>query len=180
VTTVAFEPIGEVSRREAVVNLFEEIPHDTVVTYDEIGTALDVSDRAIIQTAVGAAKREIERRYSKALIAVPNSGYRVVRPAEQLTLARSHQQRSAKQLKLSKSKLDHVDLSQLTPAENAMFVLAREAIAHVMDYMRKNDIRAARLEQTVETVKQESVKTTEEIAELNRRLADLENRLHPK
>lgn len=169
-----FTPIGDQSRRVLVLERLAAAPVDSVVTYEELSEVLGDVDRRTVQGAVNAAKFNLEKAYSKAVVAVSNTGYRIVRASEHLTLAKHHQKKSLKQLRRSRSKVDHVDYNQLTEGEKAAISLAATSIALQMDYMRRNDIRSTRIEASVAAVQKESERSAEELAELRNRLARLE------
>lgn len=171
-----FQPIGDKSRRAILVDLVADIPEDTILSYADIASALDVDEdnRELCQGVVNAAKRGIEATHSKALVAVPNVGYRVVKASEHLGLAQHHQKRGRRQLVRAKSKVAHVDMSKLTKGERAAVGLAVTSLGLQMDYMRRNDLRASRLEDAVAVVAQTTERSEQEIAELRERLSRLE------
>lgn len=168
-----FQPLGEVSRRQMVVDLLGDQPEGTLVTYEQLEQLLDV-DRQTCQGAVNQAKLALEREHSKAVVSVRGVGYRIVHASEHLAVARVHQGKARKQLVKSRSKVDYVDLSKLTEGERAAVVLAGTAIGLQLDYMKRNDIRSTRIEAAVELVKDTAQRSEEEIAELKARLARLE------
>lgn len=171
-----FEALGDKSRRALLVDLVADIDEDVVIPYEDIAAAIEVDedDRATCQGAVNAAKRSIEKTHSKALVAVPNVGYRVVRASEHLGLAQSHQSRGRRQLTRAKSKVVHVDMSKLTEGERAAVSLAATSLGLQMDYMRRNDLRSSRLEAAVTTVMETTERSEQEISELRERLSRLE------
>lgn len=171
--TAAFKPIGERSRRDMVLDLLAAGDYDEVVKYADLEAELD-ANRDTVQAAVNAAKLLLEREHRKAVVAVPNVGYRVVRPNEQHGLAVVHQRKSVRALKRSLSKVNHVDAAQLTEGERAAVTLAATGIAMQLDYMRRNDIRAKRHEDMIAATTQTAERTAEEVAELKARLARLE------
>lgn len=171
--TAAFQPIGDKSRRATVIDLIGGVDYDAVVKYEELESELEV-DRATVQAAVNAAKPGLEREHRKSVVAVPNIGYRVVRPNEHHGLAVVHQRKSLRSLRRSLSKVNHVDASQLTEGERAAVTLAATGIALQLDYMRRNDIRAKRHEDMITATQQQTDRTADEVSELRERLARLE------
>ncbi|MFT4126261.1 MAG: hypothetical protein QM662_08535 [Gordonia sp. (in: high G+C Gram-positive bacteria)] len=169
-----FEPAGVRSRKEILVDLFGERDEDSVVTYAEIAEAIGIEDRPTCQRAVNGAKSSVERVHNKALDAVTNVGYRIVRAGEHLQLAQRHQKRGRSQLRRSQSKVVHVDMSRLTDGERAAVTLAATSIGLQMEYMRRNDIRSGRIEEAVAAVQDSTERSESEIAELKERLARLE------
>lgn len=172
----AFQPLGEMSRRDLVIQRLAEADYDQVVGYDLLAEALDGVDRSVVQTAVNAAKPTLEKEHRKAVVAVPNVGYRVVLPGEHMSLAVVHQKKSRRSLVRSLSKVANVELSKLTDGERAAVTLAATSLALQIDYARRNDLRATRHEKALEAVTSTSDRTAEEVAELRARLDRLERR----
>ncbi|WP_336879880.1 hypothetical protein [Rhodococcus globerulus] len=175
-TRQPFEPIGDTSRRRAALELLSAADYGQVVAYDDLSEAMGGVERATIQQAVNKAKAALEAEHSKAVVAVPNTGYRVVEPGEHLALATTHQRKSRRSLSRGHSIVAHVDANALTEGERAAVILAASALAAQIDYMRRNDMRARRIEQSVEAVQQETTRSADEIAELRARLDRLEGK----
>lgn len=173
-----FEPLGTRSRWRII---YEDVlttrDHGSVVTYAELGKALDLDpddDRHTIQMAVRRAAREYEEEDKRALDAVPNVGYRVVQAAEHMALARRQQRRSHRALRAGKSKVDNVDLAALDPEARKAFEVVARAFAMQMDFNRRMDIRQKRLEDTTKAVTERQDRSDAEIARLRERLERLE------
>lgn len=173
--TALFEPIGDISRRQLIIDTVGDRAEGDLIKYADLAALLDTDDRTLMQQAVNAAKPGMECAHRKAVVAVRNVGYRIVHASEHLGLARTHQQKSLRQLRRSRSKVDNVDFGKLTDGERAAVTLAATAIGLQLDYMRRNDIRSSRIEKTVETVQSTQERSVSEIAELKRRLARLES-----
>ena len=92
-----FQPIDAMSRRAMVIELIADRPADSIVTYDELEELLGV-EKARCQSVVNQAKAGLEATHKKAIVAVPNQGYRITHANEHLTLAQSHQKRSVRQI----------------------------------------------------------------------------------
>ena len=172
-----FQKIGEKSRREIVLDVLRSTNEGNIATYESLGDILESHDRRIIQSAVNSAKPALEKLHHKAVTAIPDVGYRVVCANEHLELARVHQKKSYRQLTKSKSKVVHVDLSGLTDGERTAITLAATSISLQLDYMRRNDIRASRIEAVVDTVMSTQARSQEEIAKLRARLEKLESNI---
>lgn len=170
-----FDPKGSISRRRAVLDALATAPYDTVVTYSELSVALGGASREIVQKAVHAAKAALEREHNKSVDAVPNEGYRVIKPSEHLTLAQRHQRKSRRSLTRAQSTVTHVDLRELTEGERAAVTIAATSLSLQLGYMRRNDIRVSRLERAAETAAESQQRSDEEIAELKARLERLES-----
>lgn len=173
-----FQPIGELSRREMVLAALADRPEGDTIGYDELAEILGTDDRRTCQGAIDAAKPALGKLHNKALVAVRGIGYRVIHAGEHLALARQHQRKSLRQLGKSRAAVTHVDYSKLTEGERAAITLAATSIGMQVDYMRRNDIRASRIEAAVETVQTTQERSAEEIAQLTERLARVEGRLN--
>lgn len=179
-----FEPIGEQARWKTVYELLAKAPMNGIITYAELGDALGLhpdDDRGLIQQAVHRASKEHEEKDRRAIDVVPNKGYRIVEPAEQLGLARRHQKKSGRSLARGASKVTNVDLNGLEPQVRAAFEVLGHAFRLQMDFNRRFDVRQNRLEETVREIQDsqstDRKRTDEEVALLKERLARLENQL---
>lgn len=177
---MAFEPLGDEARWRTVYSLLLLTDTGTVVTYEELGKALDldpVEGRHAIQMAVRRAAQEHEQVDKRALDAVKNIGYRVVKPAEQLILARRQQRRSSRALVRGHSKAVNVDLSNVDPEVRKAFDVMAAAFSMQMDYNRRLDVRQQRLEEALNSVRQKTDRSDRNIDDVRARLAELEKRL---
>lgn len=173
-----FKPIGQVARWRLVYDLLQKADVDQIVTYEELGAALDLdpeTDRHPIQMAMRRAAKEHEEVDLRAVDAVPNIGYRVVRPPEHVMLARRQQKRSTRALARGYSKAVHVDLSNVDPETRHALEMIARAFAVQMDFNRRTDVRQKRLEEALATVARRVERTEEEHAELLARLERLES-----
>lgn len=172
-----FDPIGDRARWCIVYDLLRAAAVDDIVTYAEIGTALDLDpgkDRHVIQMAMRRAAKEHEETDKRAIEAVPNRGYRIIPAPENLRLARGHQKKAGKSLERGQSKAVNVDLTGVDPDTRSAFEVVARAFALQMDFNRRLDVRQAKLETTVNAMSQRTDRTEAEIAELKARLARLE------
>ena len=174
-----FEPAGETARWRVIYELLAECDVDEVVTYEQMGEALQldpVGDRHSIQLAMRRASIELEKVNKRATEAVVNVGYRVVEPEEHLRLAKGQQRRSSKALARGHSKVVNVDLTGVDPEVRKAFQVVASAFAMQMEFNRRTDIRQKKLEDALETVREKSTRTDEEVAELRARLERLESK----
>jgi len=172
-----FKPAGERARWQVIYDLLCATEVGGVVTYEALARALGMNaeaDRHRIQVAMRRAAQEHEEVDKRAVDAVPNVGYRVVRPPEHVPLARRQQKKSNNALARGHSKAVNVDLTGVDEAtRHALDVVAR-AFALQMDFNRRFDVRQRRLEEALTTVARKADRSSEEIAELRARLERLE------
>jgi len=177
--TPPFKPLGDIARWRIIYNLLTVRQVDDILTYDEMGDALNldpVKDRRIIQGAMPRASKEFEESDKHALTAVPNIGYRIVEPEEHLRLAKDQQRRSSRALVSGRSKVVNVDLSEVAPEVRQAFQVVASAFAMQMEFNRRTDIRQKKLEQSLDAIRDKTTRTDNEVAELRDRLKRLEER----
>lgn len=173
-----FEPVGDVARWKVIYGLLRAADVDGVVPYEEMGEALGldpVKDRHTLQMATRRAAQELETVDKHAVNSVRNVGYRVVRPDEHVVLARGQQRRSSRALARGHSKVVNVDLSGMTPEVRQLTEATMRAFALQMDFNKRFDARQKRLEDVVTSMSERTAATSEELDELKRRLARLED-----
>ncbi|OBH07932.1 hypothetical protein [Mycobacterium sp. E1747] len=172
-----FEPKGETARWRILYRLLSQTEVDDILTYEDMASALELDpevDRHTIQVAMRRAASELEKVEKHAVEAVKNVGYRVVEPEEHLRLAKQQQRRSSKALVRGHSKVTNVDLSGVDPEVRQAFQVVASAFAMQMEFNRRTDIRQKKLEDALESVREQSTRTDEEVSELRRRLEKLE------
>lgn len=172
-----FQPEGARARWRIIYDLLCATEVDGVVTYEQIGEALGMDaekDRHRIQVATRRAALEYEQVDKRAVDAVENVGYRVVRPPEHLGLARRQQRKSNGALQRGRSKAVNVDLSGVDETTRQALDTVARAFLLQLEFNRRFDVRQQRLEEALSTVNQKADRTAEEIAELRRRLERLE------
>lgn len=174
-----FQPSGDRARWQVIYDLLCATEVDGVVTYEHLAAALGMdakADRHRIQVAMRRAALEHERVDKRAVDAVENVGYRVVRPPEHVLLARRQQRRSSNALERGHSKAVNVDLSQVDETTRQALDMVARAFALQMDFNRRFDVRQRNLEQALGAVTQKANRSAEEIAELRARLDRLEGK----
>ena len=177
-----FEAAGEHARWRIIYEILRDAPVDSVVTYEQMGDALDLDpakDRHAIQMAVRRAAQEYERHDKRALDAVPNEGYRVVKAGEHLGLARRHGRKAGKSLQRGHSKAVNVDLSEVAdPEVRKALELTAQAFSLQMDFNRRFAVRQEQLEKAVHEITDAQAtdrqRSADEVAKLRERIERLE------
>lgn len=172
-----FEPAGEVARWRTLYDLLTKHEVGEVLSYDTMGTALDLDpeeDRHTIQVAMRRAAKELELTNKHAVEAVPNTGYRIVEPEYHLDLAKQQQRRSSRALVRGHSKVVNVDMSGMDPEVQNAFQVVASAFAMQMEFNRRTDVRQKKLEGALASMQEKSTQTDDEIAELRDRLDQLD------
>lgn len=176
-----FQPSGDLARWRVLYGLLRPLDVGHVLTYEAMAAALDlepVKDRTTIQLAMRRAARELETEDGRAVDAVPNVGYRVARPPEQVDLARRHQRKAGRSLARGHSKVANIDYNGMDPDLRRVAEATAKILAAQMDFNRRMNVRASNLERAIEEVKgqasERAQRTEEELAALRERLARLE------
>jgi hypothetical protein len=182
-----FEPIGKQARWRTVYEILSATPINGLVTYDQLGDALELDpdrQRNTIQQAVYRAAKHHEEIDKRAIDVIAGKGYRVVEPPEHIDLARRHQRKSSRSLVRGHSKAVNVDLNGLEPEVRAALEVIGHAFRLQMDFNRRFDVRQSKLEQTVRDIadsqRTDRKRTDEEVSELRERLARLERDLEAR
>ncbi len=175
--TPQFEPCGERARWRVLYDLLCVKEIGDILSYEEMGKALDLDPaegRHTIQLAMRRAGKELERVDSRAISPVTNTGYRVVEPAEHMKLARKHQKRARNEIDRGHSKVTNVDLSQMDHNTRKSFELVAQAFQMQSSYVARLDVKQEQMERALGSVTQQSERTAEEVEELKERLRRLE------
>jgi hypothetical protein len=173
----AFKPLGDQARWRTIYDLLTAAPVEGIVTYDEIADALSLhpeSDRHVIQMATRRAAKELLEHDRRSVDVVVNHGYRIVRAAEHMTLAKRQQKRSTKALKRGHDQVTYVDLSELDPETRSAFEVVARAFAAQMDINRRLDIGQKRLKESLDSMTERQDRSDDEIRRLRERLDRLE------
>lgn len=177
-----FQPIGEQARWRIIYDILRDIPVDSVVTYEQLGDALNLDpdkERHAIQMAMRRATSELENENNRTTDSVPNEGYRVVTAGEHLALARRHQKKAGRSLARGHSKAVHVDLSSVEdPEVRRALELTAQAFSLQLDFNRRFAVRQSQLEKAVQEIAEtqgaNKQRSDEEVARLRERIERLE------
>lgn len=172
-----FVPLGEQSRWKTAYEVLTRHVAGDIVTYVELGEALDLDpgkDRHTIQMALRRAAKEFEEHDLHALDSIPNTGYRIVEPPEHLTLARGQQKRSSKALMRGQSNVVNVDFTGMDPEIRKAFEVTAHAFGSMIDMQRRMYKRQSDIETALTETGKRQDRSEEEVQELKDRLARLE------
>lgn len=180
-TLSPFQPIDGQARWRVVYELLQAAEVNSVVTYDELGAALNLdadSDRHAIQMAIRRAAQELEQQDKRAIDAIPNKGYRIVEAPEHLVLARRHHKKAGRSLARGHSKAVNVDLNGVDPEVRKALELTAQAFSLQMDFNRRFAVRQSQLEQAVREITHAQAtdrqRSADDIAMLRERIERLE------
>lgn len=172
-----FQPIGERARWLELYDLLTKTDTNGVVTYEEMGAALGLDpsgDRQAIRGALYRAAKEHEQVDKRAIVAVPNKGYRVVEPKEHLGLARRHQKRSSRALVRGHSKAVNVDMSKIEPETRKALEVVASVISMQMDFNRRAESKLDAHDRAIRSLVEATERTEAERDEFRARLERLE------
>jgi hypothetical protein len=140
-----FEPQGEVSKRQMLVDLLSQAPVDSVVPYAEM-EALIEGNRSVVQACVHQAQSALSRDHNVSLKAVRNVGYRVVPPMEHVDLAVAQQRKARRGMGRGRRHVDYVDMSELTEPQRQVISNVAGVLARQQAQIQRIDRRQAILE----------------------------------
>lgn len=172
-----FRPIGERARWLDLLDLLRAAHINEVVTYAAMAAALDLDpekDRTAIRSALYRAAKEHEAVDKRAVVAVPNEGYRIVEPQEHLGLARGHQKRFFRALVRGHSKAVNVDMSKIEPEARKALEMVGTVIALQLDFNRRAEAKLAAHEKAIKSLTEATERTDAERDEFRARLERLE------
>jgi hypothetical protein len=133
--------------------------------------------RHLVQSAVRRAIQELERNDKMTARNVRAFGYKVVPTEERLELARSHQDRAVKEIRLARRQVTNVNLAAMEPNTRRAFELTAMALGQQAAILERTNIRQEALESRVDEVLTEQRLKAEEMTAVQQRLAALEARL---
>jgi len=130
VTTVPFEPIGELPRWRAVFDLVAEVEYGATVPFSDLEPLFD-GNRKLVYQAVIQANRHLREQLSKMLESVPGTGYRVLKPSEHVIAAEKRRRQARRRVDLAidiasstnRDVLTKPELERLDTVERAMGIL---------------------------------------------------------
>lgn len=171
-----FAPLGNRARWRMVYDLLKKKNIGDVLSYTEIGLALElnpVEDRHAIQMAARRAAKEYEEEDQRAVEVEVGVGYRVVQPEHHLVLARQHNRKAGRAIKRGLSKVTNVDLSGMDPQMRGAFDVMARAFMQQVDINRRVNRRVTDVEALVTETRE---RTAEQYQELAARLERLEGK----
>lgn len=172
-----FTPVGDVSRRQQVIELASTAKPGDLLTYDSLQQMLGC-DLETVRSAVNQAKPGCQRELQKSLVAVRNEGYLVALPEQHLDIAKTHQRKGRRQTKKSLSAVEHTDYSQLSESDRTRFDIAVGVIRVLETWERRADLRYSSREKLDEFILSQSDtndRTSSDVANLKQRLARVES-----
>lgn len=138
------------SLRDLVITELHLLPPETLVTYQQLGSALDLDpDRDLrkIAAAVNAAMKPLLKLHKRGLQNVSRVGYRILAAREHLVVASRHQNKAERAMSRALIFYEGTNLSELTETERKLHhgqhILAQAIIAS----HRHLDKRITRIEE---------------------------------
>jgi hypothetical protein len=176
----AFTPVGGEARWKVVYRLLERRSVGDTLTYEAIGAALDLDprrERWVIYPAVRRAATVYLDSHLRALVAVPNVGYRVVAPSEHLQLARDHNKKAGKELERGYQVATQVDLTDVDPEVRKGLELLALGLSQQQEINRRQARTNAKMAKAMEATATKVERTAEQVDEVMERMARLEERV---
>lgn len=176
----SFEPVGAEARWKVVYHLLERTSVGDVLSYDKLGEALEVDPlrgRPVIYPAVARAGALYLETHLRALVAVPNLGYRVVEPFEHLALARGHNKKAGRELERGYRVATQVDLTGVDPQVVRSLELLALGLSQQSEINRRQARTNAKIAKAMEATAVKADRTADQVDEVLDRLAKLEARI---
>ncbi len=175
-----FEPAdGSQARWKTLYEKLKAMAPGDILTYEVMGELLPGVDRNGLQSAMRRAAKEFQVQDNRALSAVPTVGYRIVDPMEHVQLARQYQAKSLRSLARGHDVVTKVDYNGMSPELRALTEATARSFSMQMAFNRHIDIRQRKLEETVASTVIRSEVHEDQIADLQRRLSQLESTEDP-
>lgn len=147
-----FRPKGDRSLRVIVAEMVAERSPGDLITYDELGKALDLDPderRDQIRQAVSAARPVILADHKRALIAERGKGYRIAFAGEFAGLAQGHRRKADRQMGKALDIVKNVNERELSPDELKRHRAVAMIITNLHSRMTSAETRLQQLEEAV-------------------------------
>ena len=162
-STMTFEPKGEVAEWQLVYDHIVTLDVGDVVTYEQLDDILGRDFRQA-RGPFHKANRELLTEQRRGMLNVKNTGYRVV-PAEEHEHAARDQHRYAKRrLRKSKHWLANTNRDELAPEVAERFDRIEQSLDRQIDFTKRLDKRVQRVEKALEDSRSEQHETAAETA----------------
>lgn len=158
-----FEPVADRARWEVVYDLLAGLDIGDILTYEELTEALDVHRRDLVRSPLYKAAQKWGAERKRALVPVPNIGYRVASISEHELLVRGQHRRSKRALHRGRTYAENADRSLMTPQDRERFDGMERTIARQEDMIRRLDIKQQRTDKAIAESRQQQVATDERL-----------------
>jgi hypothetical protein len=136
-----------------------------------------MSERSMITTIVRRAIKELELRHKRTARNIRGFGYKILSDDDRLVLAKVHQQRAVKEIATAHRQVTNVDYASMEPGTRKMFEATAMALGHQQQVMERMDIRQNEFETVMKAVVADQRLKADEMTDVQRRLAALEQRM---
>lgn len=181
-----FQPVSSsgMSRKALVLELLRSKKVGEVITYDELAEKLGLQhpgDRAKIQAAVHQAAPTFLKVDLQSLMAVANTGYRIVEAEKHIEIARGHQAKSTRSLARGRDQVIHVDFNEMTDEGKALAQATMTLFAAQLAFNQRMDVRQRNIERAISSLTSQQKKgadaTNKALADMRARIAKMEKLL---
>ena len=154
-STMTFEPKGDVAEWQLVYNHIETLDVGDIVTYEKLSELLGRE----FKTARGPfhkANRQLLSKHKRGMLNVKNVGYRVVTAEEHELAARDQHKYAKRRMRASKHWLANTDRSELAPEVAERFDRIEGQLDRQIDFTRRLDKRVERVEKALDASRSEA------------------------
>jgi len=124
------------SYRDVVIAALKEQPTETIVTYEELSSILELDperEHTKIIAAVNAAVKPLLKLHQRGIQSVRNVGYRILPAREHVLVANKHQGKAERAMTRALSFYEGTNLSELSETERRLhhgqYILAQAIVA---------------------------------------------------
>jgi hypothetical protein len=110
------------SYRDVAVDIFKDLPPETIVSYEKIAAALDIDDpkspriRAIVRSAI----KPLLKLHSRGLANAPGKGYRVLPARENMVVASNQRTKADRAMARGLAFLSGANRQEMTETERKL------------------------------------------------------------
>ncbi len=153
-STVTFEPKGEVAEWRVLFDHLSTLKVGDLVTYDELSTLLG-RDFLVARGPFHQANQRLLAAHKRGMVNVRNTGYRVVAAVEHEDVARDQHRFAKRRLRKSKHWLANTNREELPPEVVERFDQLEQTLDRQIDFTRRLDRRVAKVEKALEASRSE-------------------------
>lgn len=135
------------SYRDIAVTLLKDQPPNTLITYTELGKALDTKDMHLIQSTVIQANKVLLKQHQRGVKNVRRKGYRILRASEHMAVATSHQSKAERQMVKAIDFFAGANLSEMTDIERKLHVQSQMLATATLAGFQHLDKRLSKIEE---------------------------------
>lgn len=176
-------PTGEEERKfnwEYLYEVVKDFPHGTVFSYEELKKTTGFS-RSKIQGLIKKTNRELRENHQKSLVNMPDYGYKIGTPDEQIRQGKKHELKGNRQISRAQHIVENMDTSDFTQEQKERWVHYLNHLSSKNKIARKKNVESLehtqKAKQNIERSEQAQKKNLEQIEEMEKELQKMKKKL---